>query len=822
MKNNKILFFLIILSIFFNQTKIRADEFNFETPEIQILDKGNTIKAMKGGKVLTNDNVEIIADKFEYNKTKSSLIAKGNIKLVDEINQLIINAEEILYLKNEEKIFIKENIKLVDEINQLIINAEEILYLRNEEKILINSKMNAVVADKYFMNSKNIIYNRKKMKISSNEITKFNDNDGNKFSFEKFKYYILKKKIRGNGVTYIDNQNDLYNFKDVIIDLTSNEIAGKDVTIKFDNSKFGNKNNQPRLKANSLYSNKNSSVLKKGVFTTCKKRDKCPPWVISAEEIEHNKLKKTINYKNAWLKVYDVPVLYFPKFFHPDPTVKRQSGFLMPTLSNSNNFGLSVNIPYFHVISDNKDLTFKPRIYADQNLILQSEYRQANKNSDHIFDTSFKTSNSRSHFFSNSIINLGLSAFDTSKMEFNFQKVSNDTYLKSYNLKSPLINNTSTLSSFLSFDATREDLSVSSSFQVYENLGQPKNDRYEFIFPTFDIIKDINTGYNLGGDLSFKTSGYQKQYNTNLYEANLVNSLNFKSDPFFYKNGLKNDFSILLSNPNSLVQNSSNTTESQYRFLSAFLFETSYPLKKNNENYVDYLTPILQLRYSPNKTKNIKDDDRRIDINNIYSFDRIGSTSTVEGGQSITLGSGYKRTDKNDNKLIGLDLATVFRDETNEDLPTKSTIGNKSSDIVGNFYLKPSKFFNFEYNFSLDNSLARSNYDSIKTEFNVNNFVTTFEYLEENNLIGNESYISNKTSYNFDETNSINFSTRKNKKTDLTEFYNLIYQYQNDCLVAAVEYSKNYYEDSDLKPSENIFFSITLKPFGTTTTPSLK
>ena len=491
-------------------------------------------------------------------------------------------------------------------------------------------------------------------------------------------------------------------------------------------------------------------------------------------------------------------------------------------LSNSNNFGLSANIPYFHVISDNKDLTFKPRIYADQNLILQSEYRQANKNSDHVFDTSFKVDDSKIHFFSNSIINLGLSAFDASEMEFNLQRTSNDTYLKTYNIKSPLINNASTLNSFLSFSASREDLSVSSSIQVYENLSQKKNDRYEFIFPTFDIIKDINTGYNLGGDLSFKTSGYQKLYNTNLYEANLVNDLIFKSDPIFKNNGLKNNFNILLRNPNSLTQNSANTSESQYRFLSAFLFETSYPLRKNNKNFVDYLTPILQLRYSPNKTKNIRNSDRRIDINNIYSFDRIGSSSAVEGGQSVTLGSGYRRTDKNGNKLLGLDLATVFRDEINEDLPTKSTIGNKSSDIVGNFYLKPNKFFNFQYNFSLDNSLNRSNYDSIKTEFNVNNFVTTFEYLEENNVIGNESYISNKTSYNFDETNSINFSTRKNKKTDLTEFYNLIYQYQNDCLVAAIEYNKNYYEDSDLKPSENIFFSITLKPFGTTTGPSLK
>ena len=822
MKNNKILFFLIILSIFFNQTKIHADEFNFEATEIQILDKGNTIKAMKGGKVLTNDNVEIIADEFKYDKTKSSLIAKGNAKLVDTINQLIINAEEILYLKNEEKIFIKKNIKLVDATNQLIINAEEILYLRNEEKILINSKMNAVVADKYFMNSKNIIYNRKKMKISSDEITKFNDKDGNKFSFKKFKYYILKKKIRAKGITYIDNQNDLYSFKDAIINLTSNEISGKDVVIKFDNSKFGNKNNQPRIKGNSLYSNKNSTILNKGVFTTCKKRDKCPPWVISAEEIKHDKLKKIINYKNAWLKVYNVPVLYFPKFFHPDPTVKRQSGFLIPTLSNSNNFGLSANIPYYHVISDNKDLTFKPRIYADQNLILQSEYRQVNKNSDHIFDASIKTDDTKIHFFSNSIINLGLSAFDTSKMKFNIEKTSNDTYLKTYNLKSTLIKNTSTLNSFLSFEANRDDLSINSSIQVYENLGQTKNDRYEFIFPTFDIIKNINTDDNFGGSLSFKTSGYQKQYNTNLYEANLVNDLIFSSDPIFKNNGLKNNFNILLRNPNSLTQNSSNTTESQYRLLSSFLFETSYPLKKNKENYDDYLTPILQLRYSPNKTKNLKDIDRRIDINNIYSFDRIGSSSAVEGGQSITLGSEYKRTDKDDNKLIGLDLATVFRDEINEDLPAKSTIGNKSSDIVGNFYLKPNKLFNFEYDFSLDNSLKTSNYHSVKTGFNVNNFVTTFEYLEENNLIGNENYVANKTSYHFNESNSINFSTRKNKKTDLTEFYNLIYQYKNDCLIAAIEYNKNYYEDSDLKPSENIFFTLKIIPFGKTSTPSLK
>ena len=56
--------------------------------------------------------------------------------------------------------------------------------------------------------------------------------------------------------------------------------------------------------------------------------------------------------------MYDKPILYFPKFFHPDPTVKRQSGFLMPQVIDSSSLGLSFKLPYYKVISENKDLTF--------------------------------------------------------------------------------------------------------------------------------------------------------------------------------------------------------------------------------------------------------------------------------------------------------------------------------------------------------------------------------------------------------------------------------------------------------------------------------
>ena len=112
------------------------------------------------------------------------------------------------------------------------------------------------------------------------------------------------------------------------------------------------------------------------------------------------------------------------------------------------------------------------------------------------------------------------------------------------------------------------------------------------------------------------------------------------------------------------------------------------------------------------------------------------------------------------------------------------------------------------------NNLNQLKYSAINAKFKVNNFLTSFKYIEENDNIGDQHYLTNRTSYNFDENNSIVFLTRKNKKIDITEYYNLLYQYQNDCLTAALKYSKDYYVDNDLKPEEQLYFSLTIVPLG--------
>ena len=123
-----------------------------------------------------------------------------------------------------------------------------------------------------------------------------------------------------------------------------------------------------------------------------------------------------------------------------------------------------------------------------------------------------------------------------------------------------------------------------------------------------------------------------------------------------------------------------------------------------------------------------------------------------------------------------------------------------------------SEYFSLNYDFAIDNDLDNFEYNSIEAEFSVNNFVTSFNFLEKAGETGNVNTVENSTKYNFDNQNSLIFKTRRNRKISLTEYYDLVYEYQNDCLKAGIKYRKTYYQDRDLKPKEDLFFSITLFP----------
>ena len=134
------------------------------------------------------------------------------------------------------------------------------------------------------------------------------------------------------------------------------------------------------------------------------------------------------------------------------------------------------------------------------------------------------------------------------------------------------------------------------------------------------------------------------------------------------------------------------------------------------------------------------------------------------------------------NNTLTAGIASVLRDKNENKLPINSTINNKNSDFIGSINFKPKKNFNIDYNFSIDNDFSSTNYNLIKADFTVNKFVTTFEFLQEDDEVGSENYYSSEMKYSFNKSNSLKYRTRRNKKTDLTEYYNLVYEYKNDCL----------------------------------------
>ena len=86
--------------------------------------------------------------------------------------------------------------------------------------------------------------------------------------------------------------------------------------------------------------NKKLNLLKVSLhYVIIEKMINVPPWSIQAKKMIHDQKKKTVYYDNAVIKVYDFPIFFLPKLSHPDPTVDRRSGFLIPSFSDSKNLG---------------------------------------------------------------------------------------------------------------------------------------------------------------------------------------------------------------------------------------------------------------------------------------------------------------------------------------------------------------------------------------------------------------------------------------------------------------------------------------------------
>ena len=124
----------------------------------------------------------------------------------------------------------------------------------------------------------------------------------------------------------------------------------------------------------------NFTVLHNGVYTACapcKDDPKKPPlWQVKAARIIHDQGEKMIYFEDAHLEFFGQSLVWLPYFSAPDPTVKRKTGMLMPSVNSSSKYGLAFEVPYYWALAPDYDATLAPMITTKQGLLMQGEFRQ--------------------------------------------------------------------------------------------------------------------------------------------------------------------------------------------------------------------------------------------------------------------------------------------------------------------------------------------------------------------------------------------------------------------------------------------------------------
>ena len=214
-----IIFFLFFVTSFNNF--LYSKEVNLKALEISTLEKGDIIIGEKDVEAKIDNEVEIFADKITYNKTNNQIDAEGNVEVKDLINKTKINSKKIIYYKDK---------------NQFTSFGKTLFE--------INNKLKGRSSDVFF-------YVDKKMILSDKSST-LNDNLNNILNVSSFKFSNSTEILKANNIELLDNKKNKYFIDKGFIKLKENILIGKDIKINLRNDTFGIKDNDPKLKGNSI------------------------------------------------------------------------------------------------------------------------------------------------------------------------------------------------------------------------------------------------------------------------------------------------------------------------------------------------------------------------------------------------------------------------------------------------------------------------------------------------------------------------------------------------------------------------------------------
>lgn len=579
------------------------------------------------------------------------------------------------------------------------------------------------------------------------------------------------------------------------------------------------------------------TVLSKAVFSPCRlsrfNPERAPLWQIKAIKVVHDTTTKNIEYTDAFFEVFGLPVAYTPYFSHPDPSVKRRSGFLTPRYSSGSRLGLTIEMPYFFNLAPNRDFTFAPIFTTKEGVVLSGEYRQRTEKG--TFQLAASITRPRRRGANGELIGgrqtrghvLGAGRFDLGehwRWGFDIARATDDTYLRRYNFSSQ---DTLTSRLFLEdFDGRSYAAINGYSFQGLKASDDPG--QTPLVLPIADykfVGNPSRYGDYLTTDFNFMSLTRSEGVDSRRLSAKGAWHL-----PYLDRLGgiyaltasLRGDLYWV---DNEVGPGAGKGDELTGRIVPQLALDWRFPLVRRQGTIRQVIEPVASLAISPyggnpSDIPNEDSQDFEFDDTNLLSPNRFTGLDRVEGGPRLSYGlrmGVYGQSGGRSTAFIG----QSFRLKADSTFGANSGLDEKLSDFVGRVTISPNDYLDLAYRFRLDNdnfSAKRSEIDLAAgprwLRFNLGFLSLDVPPKEIASQVGKREELRMSARAKLDRYWSVSAFNRRDITRGRTIDMGVGVLYEDECLLFSSQITRRFNADRDVRPETLLQFTVKLKHLG--------
>lgn len=580
------------------------------------------------------------------------------------------------------------------------------------------------------------------------------------------------------------------------------------------------------------------TTLVKAVYSPCdlceKNPNRAPLWQIKARRVIQDHEAQEIIYHHARFEFYGVPVAYTPYLQHPDPAVKRKTGVLVPSVGTDSELGTVVTVPIYWAIADSYDATFTPIYTSKEGFVLRGEFRQRLRRGAYKFDGSItrvderddqnqKTGRRdwRGHLFGEGVLDFN----PTWRGGFNLQRVSDDTYLRRYN-----ISDLNRLENRLYMEGIRGRSYLTANAYLFQDLraGTPRG-----ISP---LVAPEIVGYyafnvpHLGGRVAFGGSflSLTRRVGPDLHRLSasaewqrvFIADNGQELTAFAFARGdlyVTNDVNI-----SGLPSGPDNST-TVGRVLPSMGALWRWPFARKAGRMTQVIEPIVQVVYNgnggnPEKIPNEDGPSVEFDSSGLFEVNRFPGLDRWDDGPRIDYALRALVYWPKGGTVEGL-LGHSYRLVEHSPFAPNSGLDRQSSDVVGHIVVAPVPGLRLAHRFRLDKS--RWSYARNETSFSFNYWRLSGGVLYSRatadlaaiSSITRAAVTASATAV-LTKFWTLRASTQRDLTNDRTVFREISLRYVNECIEFGVAYRRDFTRDRDVQPADSITIQFRLTHLG--------